>query len=172
MQKGRVQWLSVPFEIWNEPWAMFACLSKPPCTFTYPAKQCMGKGFGDLHWSSSLCASDSFVTSLRRMPGSHLRLTLCILTGLFESKFLLGGGGGGQFDPPPLQISARSRADRRKILQGCQDTCKEYRYDLFLAENSLFIMLLWFMQIRCIIITYLLIFPTIYLKANFWQKVL
>ena len=28
-----------------------------------------------------------------------------ILTGLFESKFLLGGGG--QFDPPPpLQISA------------------------------------------------------------------
>ena len=71
-----------------------------------------------------------------------------ILTGLFESKFLLGGGG--QF----------FGADRREILHGCQDTCKEYCYDLFLAEKGLFIMLLWFMQIRCIIITYLLIFPT------------
>ena len=36
----------------------------------------------------------------------------------------------------------------------------QYCYNLFLAENALFIMLLWFMQIRCIIITYLLIFPT------------
>ena len=79
-----------------------------------------------------------------------------ILTGLFESKFLLGGGGGGD---PPSDLGPEG-ADRREILHGCQDTCKEYCYNLFSAENCLFIMLLWFMQIRCIIITYLLIFPT------------
>ena len=73
-----------------------------------------------------------------------------ILTGLFESKFLLGGGS---------DLSPKG-ADCREILHGCQDTCKEYCYNLFLAENCLFIMLLWFMQIRCIIITYLLIFTT------------
>ena len=75
-----------------------------------------------------------------------------ILTGLFESKFLLGGVNL----TPPSDLGA----DRRKILHGCQDTCKEYCYNLFLAEIGLFIMLLWFMQIRCIIITYLLIFRT------------
>ena len=62
-----------------------------------------------------------------------------ILTGLFESKFLLGGGG--QFDPP-----FRSRPQRgpiaAKILHGCQDTCKEYCYKKKLAENGLFIILL------------------------------
>ena len=81
-----------------------------------------------------------------------------ILTGLFESKVLLGGGGGlaGQI---PFQILA-PKADHREILHGCQDTCKEYCHDLFLAEICLFIMLLWFMQIRCIIIPYLLIFRT------------
>ena len=47
-----------------------------------------------------------------------------ILTGLFESKFLLGGGGGGgQFDPP-----SDLGPDRREILHGCQDTCKGYCY--------------------------------------------
>ena len=59
------------------------------------------------------------------------------LTGLFESKFLLGGGGGGQFDPPPPPSDLGPKgADRREILHGCQDTCKEYCYDLFLAENG------------------------------------
>ena len=73
-----------------------------------------------------------------------------ILTGLFESKFLPGG-----VNLTPLSDLGPKGADRREILHGCQDTCKEYCYDLFLAKNSLFIMLLWFMQIRCIIITYL-----------------
>ena len=41
-----------------------------------------------------------------------------ILTGLFESKFLLRGGGGVQFDPPS------DIADRRNILHGYVDTCK------------------------------------------------
>ena len=81
-----------------------------------------------------------------------------ILTGLFESKFLLVGGGGVNLTPPS-DLGPKG-ADRREILHGCQDTCKEYCYNLLLAENGLFIMLLWFMQIRCIIITYLLIFPT------------
>ena len=49
-----------------------------------------------------------------------------ILTGLFESKFLLGGGGGGQFDPPPPSDLGPEGPDRREILHGCQDTCKEY----------------------------------------------
>ena len=80
-----------------------------------------------------------------------------ILTGLFERKFLLGGGGVNL--TPPSDLGPEG-ADRCEILHGCQDTCKEYCYNLFLAENGLFIMLLWFMQIRCIIITYLLIFPT------------
>ena len=60
-----------------------------------------------------------------------------ILTGLFESKFLLGGGLGGQFDPP-----FRSRpkgADRCEILHGCQHTCKEYCYNLFLGGKQVFI---------------------------------
>ena len=76
-----------------------------------------------------------------------------------ESKFLLGGGGGGVNLTPPSDLGPEG-ADRREILHGCQDTCKEYFYILFSAENGLFIMLLWFMQIRCTIITYLLIFPT------------
>ena len=107
-----------------------------------------------------------------------------ILTGLFESKFLLGGGpelcwsvpGAVNLTPPVHHRSdlGPKGADRREILHGCQDTCKENCYSLFLAENGLLIMLLWFMQIRCIIITYLLIFPLQIrnLKANFWQKVL
>ena len=78
-----------------------------------------------------------------------------ILTGLFESKVFTGGVNL----TPPSDLGPKG-ADRREILHGCQDTCKEYCYNLFSAENGLFIMLLWFMQIRCIIITYLLIFPT------------
>ena len=54
-----------------------------------------------------------------------------ILTGLFESKFLLGGGGGSIWPPPPLQISGPEGADRREIVHGCQDTCKEYCSNLF-----------------------------------------
>ena len=92
-----------------------------------------------------------------------------ILTGLFESKFLLGGGVNLT---PPSDLGPEG-ADRREILHGCQDTCKEYCYNLFLAENCFFIMLLWFMQIRCIIITYLLIFPTNRIsEGQFWQKVM
>ena len=37
-----------------------------------------------------------------------------ILTGLFESKFLLGGGG--QFDPPPFRSRGPFGADRHEIL--------------------------------------------------------
>ena len=67
---------------------------------------------------------------------------------------------GGVNLTPPSDLGPEG-ADRREILHECQDTCKEYCYNLFLAENCLFIMLLWFMQIRCIInCTYLLIFPT------------
>ena len=61
-----------------------------------------------------------------------------ILTGLFESKFLLGGGSIW----PPLQISAPKGADRREILHGCEDTSKEYCYREKNAENGLFIILL------------------------------
>ena len=62
-----------------------------------------------------------------------------ILTGLFESKFLLGGGVN--LTPPPPSDLGPEGADRREILHGCQDTCKEYCYDLFLAKNGLFIMI-------------------------------
>ena len=47
-----------------------------------------------------------------------------ILTGLFESKFLLGGGVNLT---PPSDLGPEG-ADRREILHGCQDTCKEYCY--------------------------------------------
>ena len=58
-----------------------------------------------------------------------------ILTGLFESKFLLGG----QFNSP-FRSWAPEGADRREILHGCQDTCKEAKKKI--AENGLFIILL------------------------------
>ena len=61
-----------------------------------------------------------------------------ILTGLFESKFLLGGGVNLT---PPSDLGPEG-ADRREILHGCQDTCKEYCYKKKLAENVLFIILL------------------------------
>ena len=61
-----------------------------------------------------------------------------ILTGLFETKFLLGGGSIW----PPLQISGPEGADRRENLHGCEDTSNEYCYDFFFAENGLFIILL------------------------------
>ena len=64
-----------------------------------------------------------------------------ILTGLFESKFFRGGGGGG-VNLTPLSDPGPKGADRRELLHGYQDTCKEYYYDLFLVENGLFIMLL------------------------------
>ena len=46
-----------------------------------------------------------------------LNLLNPILTGLFESKFLLGG--------PPSDLGPEG-ADRCENLHGCQDTCKEY----------------------------------------------
>ena len=65
-----------------------------------------------------------------------------ILTGLFESKFLLGRGGGGvNLTPPPSDLGPKG-ADRCEILHGCQDTCKEYCYGKKIAENGLFIILL------------------------------
>ena len=58
-----------------------------------------------------------------------------IPNGLFESKFQQGGGGGGgQFDPPFR--SRLKEADCREILHGCQQTCKEYRYTKFSANNG------------------------------------
>ena len=42
-----------------------------------------------------------------------------ILTGLFESKFLLG-----ELTPPPPSDLGPEEADRREILHGCQNTCK------------------------------------------------
>ena len=64
-----------------------------------------------------------------------------ILTGLFESKFLLGGGGGGVNLTPPSDLGPEG-ADRREILHGCEDTSKEYCYEFFFAKNGLFIILL------------------------------
>ena len=62
-----------------------------------------------------------------------------ILTGLFESKFLLGGGGVNLTPPSDL---CPEGADRREILHGCEDTSKEYCYGKKNAENGLFIILL------------------------------
>ena len=93
-----------------------------------------------------------------------------ILTGLFETKFLLGGGGGGQFDPP-LQISAPKGPIAAKFCMDVKTHVKSIALKK-IAENSLFIVLLWFMQIRCIISHIYYYFQQIrYLKANFWQKV-
>ena len=75
-----------------------------------------------------------------------------ILTGLFESKFLLGGG---QFDPP-FQISAPKGPIAAKFCMDVKTHVKSTATTFFWQK----IVLLWFMQIRCIIITYLLIFPT------------
>ena len=60
------------------------------------------------------------------------------ITGLFESKFLLGGGVNLT---PPSDLGPEG-ADRRKILHGCEDTSKEYFYGKKIAENGLFIILL------------------------------
>ena len=63
-----------------------------------------------------------------------------ILTGLFESKFLLGGGGVNL--TPPSDLGPKG-ADRR------EDTCmdvkthlKKYCYKICFAKNDLFIILL------------------------------
>ena len=60
-----------------------------------------------------------------------------ILTGLFQTKFLLGG----QNLTPPSDLGPEG-ADRREILHGCEDTSKEYCYGKKIAENGLFIILL------------------------------
>ena len=60
-----------------------------------------------------------------------------ILTGLFESKFLLGGVNL----TPPSDLGPEG-ADRREILHGCEDTSQEYCYGKKNAENGLFIILL------------------------------
>ena len=59
-----------------------------------------------------------------------------ILTGLFESKFLLGGGGGGGVNLTPPSDLGPEGADRREILHGCEDTSKEYCYGKKNAENG------------------------------------
>ena len=61
-----------------------------------------------------------------------------ILTGLFETKFLLGGGVNLT---PPSDLGPEG-ADRREILHECEDTSNEYCYNFFFAENGLFIILL------------------------------
>ena len=61
-----------------------------------------------------------------------------ILTGLFETKFLLGGGG--QFDPP--SDLGPEGADRREIWHGCEDTSKEYCYEEKNCRKGLYIILL------------------------------
>ena len=61
-----------------------------------------------------------------------------ILTGLFKSKFLLGGGVNLT---PPSDLGPEG-VDHREILHGCEDTSKEYCYGKKNAENGLFIILL------------------------------
>ena len=69
---------------------------------------------------------------------THMQSFNPILTGLFESKFLLGGGVNLT---PPSDLGPEG-ADRREILHGCEDTSKEYCYGKKNAENGLFIILL------------------------------
>ena len=87
------------------------------------------------------CLRPNFVIA-HKAPLRNAAFLNPILTGLFESKFLLGGGGGGGVNLTPPSDLGPEGADRREILHGCQDTCKEYCYNLFSAENGLFIMLL------------------------------
>ena len=73
----------------------------------------------------------------------EILFTLVFLTLFFNpilTKFFTGGGVGGQFDPPS-DLGPKG-ADRREILHGCQDTCKEYCYKNSFAKNDLFIILL------------------------------
>ena len=63
-----------------------------------------------------------------------------ILTGLFESKFLLGGGGG-QFDPT-LQISAPKGPIAAKFCMDVKTHLKNIATRKKIAENGLFIILL------------------------------
>ena len=63
-----------------------------------------------------------------------------ILTGLFESKFLLGGGGGSiwpllQISAPKVPIAARFCMDVKTHVKSIATT--------FLGENGLFIMLIY-----------------------------
>ena len=99
------------------------------CTCTWDSlAELVPAHFGALHW----LAVPYQVVIVMLNP---------ILTGLFESKFLLGGGG--QFDPPPPPSDLGPKgADRRKILHGCEDTCKEYCTHKKIVENGLFIILL------------------------------
>ena len=50
--------------------------------------------------------------------------------GFLRASFYWGGGGGGVNLIPPSDLGPKG-ADRREILHGCQDTCKEYCYNLF-----------------------------------------
>ena len=43
----------------------------------------------------------------------------------WEQVLYWGGGGGGVNLTPPSDLGPEG-ADRREILHGCQDTCKEY----------------------------------------------
>ena len=54
-----------------------------------------------------------------------------ILTGLFESKFLLGGGLNLT---PPSDLGPEG-ADRREILHGYEDTSKEYCYKKIFCQK-------------------------------------
>ena len=65
-----------------------------------------------------------------------------ILTGLFESKFLLGGGGGGGAIWPPLQISAPKGPIAAKFCMDVKTHLKSIATEKKNAENGLFIILL------------------------------
>ena len=54
-----------------------------------------------------------------------------ILTGLFESKFLLGGGGSIWPPPPPPPFRSP-----QNFASWMSNTCKEYRYDFFLGRKQ------------------------------------
>ena len=80
-----------------------------------------------------------------------------ILTGLFESKFLLGGGGGQDLGP--------EGADRREILHGCEDTSKEYCYEKKNCRKRFiyYIIIIYAneMLVKNLLFLNLFIFPTI-----------
>ena len=63
-----------------------------------------------------------------------------ILTGLFESKFLLGGGVN--LTPPPLQISAPKGPIVAKFCMDVKTHLKSIATRKKIAENGLFIILL------------------------------
>ena len=88
-----------------------------------------------------------------------------ILTGLFECKFLLAVLGGGLNLTPPSDLGPRRGRSLQKSACDVTRLMESVLLQPFFGGKS-FIMLLWFMHIWCIIITYLLIFPT---NRSIWR---